>query len=680
MIPPTRLSLSAPASFECQLGQHENAVQSFRKALAPGSDEVHRSLIARDGQREEATRRDRGGSPPLPRRLPAPRRPLRAARPRRPRPPPRPKNTALALAIAEEVLLHDVTSHDFPRAYVDLVRRRPSPRRAGPAQGDRQESRRCREAPRRAGPRCLSRPHQGHRQGPRDGPRVSRQVARRRRLVRGGHQVSLRFRARATRPSARTSNGSPPAPALSPNSPDSRTGSGTPRRPTRTATATGRPRSETIRTTRIAKLWRQTREDGGKSGQACQATAPEEPVAASNRLHLLARLAYVYRHHLGGKSQGGLRQALRNALPRASPTISTPPPAGSRPPACAGRDMQLAAARHLLTLPPADCPSRHLGPPLRNEGRSHHPQGHPVDHRLVEREHLPAQPLLPHRRPHERARDEGRSRRLVALADGSEPRRLAKRCPAPSAWPATLEPGAGRRVPATPLRSRHRLPGRLRRRRSPTSPSAPADFAAMEAVLTKSARPRRPSLRSAPGAWASGRPAAGWKRPATPRTGRPSSKARVFRIVRDLRLGRLSAEAGMELDRRRAAQPRPPAPDPAADPDGGSPLRIVEPPLPLRPGRPRPRGLHARRRDPQRPPQLDPLGRRGRDDRRPRPAAQRLRQDGQPQRRHPGRQPDRPAAADRPPPPARRGRISPSRPTSRTARSSTPTATSSRSS
>ena len=51
----------------------------------------------------------------------------------------------------------------------------------------------------------------------------------------------------------------------------------------------------------VAKLWRQTREDGGKSGQACKELLGKQWPPEIRR-HLLARLAYVFHHHLGGNS------------------------------------------------------------------------------------------------------------------------------------------------------------------------------------------------------------------------------------------------------------------------------------------------------------------------------------------------------------------------------------------
>jgi hypothetical protein len=104
----------------------------------------------------------------------------------------------------------------------------------------------------------------------------------------------------------------------------------------------------------VARLWRQTREDGGKSGQACQELLQKNP-SPGNRKLLLARLAYVYRHHLGGKSKEvsakhyeTLCKELPGDLDAASRWLEAS--------FLADRDMQLAAARHVLGLPPADCP------------------------------------------------------------------------------------------------------------------------------------------------------------------------------------------------------------------------------------------------------------------------------------------------------------------------------------
>ena len=105
------------ARFESRLGQHQNAIVSFRKALADGRDDVHRSLIYSmisaakpPAEIEAEARRYLAAYPhrddrhePLTRAADA------AANA---------KDTARALAIAEDVLRHNVTLHDLPRAYV----------------------------------------------------------------------------------------------------------------------------------------------------------------------------------------------------------------------------------------------------------------------------------------------------------------------------------------------------------------------------------------------------------------------------------------------------------------------------------------------------------------------------------------------------------------------------------
>ncbi|QTN31449.1 tetratricopeptide repeat protein [Akkermansiaceae bacterium] len=100
----------------------------------------------------------------------------------------------------------------------------------------------------------------------------------------------------------------------------------------------------------ITRLWRATREDGGRSGQACKELLGKQWPAEIRR-HLLSRLSYVYRHHLGGKSRevsAGHYETLCKEFPKDSDAAARWLEAASQ----SGKEQQLAAARHLLTLPP----------------------------------------------------------------------------------------------------------------------------------------------------------------------------------------------------------------------------------------------------------------------------------------------------------------------------------------
>ena len=100
----------------------------------------------------------------------------------------------------------------------------------------------------------------------------------------------------------------------------------------------------------ITKLWRQTREDGGKSGQACKELLGKK-WSAEVRHYLLARLAYVYRHHLGGKSKEVSAEHYQT-LCKEFPTDVEAAARWLEAAAYSKKEMQLAAARHVLGLPP----------------------------------------------------------------------------------------------------------------------------------------------------------------------------------------------------------------------------------------------------------------------------------------------------------------------------------------
>ncbi|MFK7850043.1 MAG: tetratricopeptide repeat protein [Akkermansiaceae bacterium] len=98
----------------------------------------------------------------------------------------------------------------------------------------------------------------------------------------------------------------------------------------------------------VARLWRQTRDKGGKSGQACKELLnkkwPEEI-----RHHLLSRLAYVYRHHLGGKSKEVSSQHYRE-LCKQFPTDLEAAARWLESSDYSDREMKIEAATHLLSI------------------------------------------------------------------------------------------------------------------------------------------------------------------------------------------------------------------------------------------------------------------------------------------------------------------------------------------
>lgn len=99
-----------------------------------------------------------------------------------------------------------------------------------------------------------------------------------------------------------------------------------------------------------AKLWRQTRENGGKSGQACQNLLQKNPSLEQKHL-LLSRLAYVYRHHLGGKSKQASAKHYQN-LCKAFPKDLDAATRWLEAAPYSQEDMKIPAANHLLSITP----------------------------------------------------------------------------------------------------------------------------------------------------------------------------------------------------------------------------------------------------------------------------------------------------------------------------------------
>ncbi|MFN0128673.1 MAG: tetratricopeptide repeat protein [Verrucomicrobiales bacterium] len=292
----------------------------------------------------------------------------------------------------------------------------------------------------------------------------------------------------------------------------------------------------------IARLWRQTREDGGKSGQACQELLQKNP-SRENRRHLLDRLAYVYRHHLGGKSKevsGKHYEALCREVPAdLDAAVRWLEAAG-----LADRDMQLDAARHLLTLPPADCSPDTWVRLCETKDQ------------VIIRKAIPwitasskegRYPLSHSSRIGDIMNELGMKTEAVAWwrsrmdlnPDDSDAMACALRVA------GTLEPAQAIAFLQPRFEADTEFHGSYAAEIANIAFST-GDFPTMEAVLAKSAAraaqsPFRPSRI---GEW----PARGWLEAARNNKDWPADqKARVFRIVRDLELGRLSAEAGMEL-------------------------------------------------------------------------------------------------------------------------------------
>ena len=290
------------------------------------------------------------------------------------------------------------------------------------------------------------------------------------------------------------------------------------------------------------KLWRQTREDGGKSGQACQQLL-QQTLNTEQRHLVLARLAYVYRHHLGGKSKevsGTHYETLCKAFPKDLDAASRWLEAASYGPP----EMKLAAANHLLTIPPG-------------------PAHYDTWWRLVE---LKDEAIIRKAIPWITASSKQSSESLAhATRIGDVMNELGMKAEALAWWKAhmDLDPNnsecasCARRVASTmePAAARSFLLSRFEadtdHQGNYAGEIAAIDFAAgnfdaMEAILKQSrARADQDPFRP----WGLGEwPVRTWIETARSEKEWPDAKkARVFQIVRDLRLGRVSAEAGMEL-------------------------------------------------------------------------------------------------------------------------------------
>ncbi len=292
----------------------------------------------------------------------------------------------------------------------------------------------------------------------------------------------------------------------------------------------------------VTKLWRQTREDGGKSGQACKELLGKQ-WSPEIRRHLLARLAYVFRHHLGGNSKEVSAQHYA-ALCKEFPKDLDAAQRWLESSFLTAKEAQLAAARHVLSFPPS----------------TSHPD---TWLRLCE------------------TKDEGIIRKALPwIAEASKisesplyhsPRigdilsELGMKSEAATWWRSRMDLDASNRDAVScalkvvgmmaPAEARAFL---MKRYEAATDHQGvyaaeianldfkSGNYAAMEKILTASHERdgKNPFQSSGMGEW----PARGWLESARNSKEMPDdAKARVFRMIRDLEMGRLSAEAGMLL-------------------------------------------------------------------------------------------------------------------------------------
>lgn len=532
--------------FETQLGQHENAIQSFRKALAPGNHEVHRGLISAmvsakkpPAEIEAEARRYLTAYPRRDDRHEPLARAAQAAA--------EAKDTPLALGLGEEVMLHDVTSHDTPRAYVNWC-------------GD--DHRRAEQGLLKA----IAKNPSGaaklravlaldvYRDRMKDAAKagaMAREFLAKSPAEDGWSEEIIRYLYDSAASDEAFNKDLERVTASAKAFPhlagfQDRVWNPAPSDKKRAHQWQIAKRNH--QNDGIARLWRQTREDGGRSGQACQELLQKNPPPEIRQL-LLARLAYVYRHHLGGKSKESSAkhyETLCREVPRDLEAAARWLEAAGY----ANREMRLAAARHVLTIPPAAthpdtwvhlCETKDEGiirkaiPWITTSSKD---SPHPLTHstRIGD--------ILNELGMKAEAAAWWRSR-MELNPDDSESVSCSLRVA------STLDPAQAKTFLQPRFEADTDFQGAYAGEIANLA-FRTGDLPAMEAVLTKS---RTRADRSPFRPWGMGEwPARGWLEEARNAKDWPEeNKARVFRIVRDLRLGRLSTEAGMEL---LAAEPK----------------------------------------------------------------------------------------------------------------------------
>lgn len=290
------------------------------------------------------------------------------------------------------------------------------------------------------------------------------------------------------------------------------------------------------------RLWQQTREDGGKSGRSCKELLQKKwPEKA--RHYLLSRLAYVYLHHLGGKSKEVSPEHYRT-LCKAFPKDLDAAARWLEAAQYGRPEMKSEAANHLLTIPPAgthpDTWVRLVG--TKDEGiiRKAIPwikaSSEINNHNLYQSAHIGD--VLTEAGMEKEALEWWRSRMDIAPDNGDAVtcalRVASKMEPAQAIAFLTprFEAGTGYHgAYAAEIAN-------LRFKEN--------NFAAMESILSASrkradARPFQP--------WGMGEwPVRGWLEAARNTAEFPEKNRKpVFKIVRDLGIGRPAAEAGMLL-------------------------------------------------------------------------------------------------------------------------------------
>ncbi|MDA7896249.1 tetratricopeptide repeat protein [bacterium] len=336
---------------EARLGQFENALQSFRKALTRERDDIHRSLIdamisakKSPAEIEAEARKYLAAFPRSADRYSPLARAAHAAA--------EAKDLKRALAIAESVMLHDVAIHDLPRSYVQWC-------------GDNQS---------RAAEGLLKLISQKP-----AGAGTLRAI-----LALGVYRDGLKEIAKARSIAYDFLLESPTEDGWTEEITDflysSATGEEAFRKDLAVISTSAKsfphlagfqdriwkraPKDKNQnrawqvakkahQSDSLTKLWKDIQEKGGKSGKSCQQLL-EKKLTSEQRFVVLSRLAYVYRHHLGGKSKTTAAKYYQNLCQEFPKDLSAAEQwleAAAYTPEKERAAMTLAAANHALSIP-----------------------------------------------------------------------------------------------------------------------------------------------------------------------------------------------------------------------------------------------------------------------------------------------------------------------------------------
>ena len=339
--------------FESQLGQFENAIQSFRNAHTPGRDDIHRSLIQAmvsaakaPAEIEAEARRYLASYPQRDDRYTPLAQAAEAAA--------KDKGGARALAIAEEILSQTVTINDLPRAYVRWCGENSQ-------RAERGLLELIAKNPSGAGTLRAVLAIDVYRDGLKDTAKarhMAHQYLAKSPSVDGWSEEITGFLYESAtgeesfrRDLAAVSASATMFPHLAGF--QDRVWKRAPKDKQRNLA--WQAEKKVYQNNSVTKLWKEIRQKGGKSGQACQQLL-QQKLSKEQRHLVLTRLAYVYRHHLGGQSKASSAKYYQNLckeFPRDLSAAEQWLEAAAHAEAKEMTTMKLAAAGHLLTIPAA---------------------------------------------------------------------------------------------------------------------------------------------------------------------------------------------------------------------------------------------------------------------------------------------------------------------------------------